>query len=526
MSLSNGGTLVLETHTEPISDLTYNLGSASKRFNEIHSSSITDDSNKVQITSGLNVGTTDNSIDGSEGSLNIDGDITFYNATKNTIVWRQSGVGAPTLTNRSVGSKLVLYPAVSSSQVDYGIGIESGTLWFSTPNIENYFKWYGESAGSVFESMRLTNKILSPGINLGSDLGSGSLKWNKLYSDNITDDGTDVNVSSDFTASGRIETTALSGYKHNNLYEFQYETSNQYGSKASFPCSNYNGWYVSYAIVEVYSVGNSRTSGGGHQTGYIKGILKLNNADTSLYVTDKCYSGDDLSVHWEQTSSFAGNINVYCDPSNGYGQYPHCNIFIRIMVQRSGNVVSDPTVTSGTSGNPGANTTDFDIHEMGDINPLSDNNFKFGNTSIRWSQIHTYDIYTHDGGVHTSDENKKKDIVEFEDGLAFINELKPKKYKFIDGTSGRIHYGLTAQDLKKTIDKVGQDFGGYVEHDEIIKHDIGFDEEKQEPIIEEEIIKHYGIRYTELIAPMIKAIQELSQQNQDLISRIENLEKK
>ena len=34
----------------------------------------------------------------------------------------------------------------------------------------------------------------------------------------------------------------------------------------------------------------------------------------------------------------------------------------------------------------------------------------------------------------------------------------------------------------------------------------------------------YGVRYTELIAPLVKAVQELSEMNADLKARIEVLE--
>lgn len=56
-----------------------------------------------------------------------------------------TGVNPPAFTTRSAGTKIVLYPGIGASAVDYAIGIESNTLWQSIPTASatGYFKWYG-----------------------------------------------------------------------------------------------------------------------------------------------------------------------------------------------------------------------------------------------------------------------------------------------------------------------------------------------------------------------------------------------
>jgi hypothetical protein len=73
------------------------------------------------------------------GTLGLD------NGTSNTISFSAVGTGAPAFTTRSAGTKLLLYSAISGSQVDYAIGIEAATLWSSVPVNSNSFnfKWYG-----------------------------------------------------------------------------------------------------------------------------------------------------------------------------------------------------------------------------------------------------------------------------------------------------------------------------------------------------------------------------------------------
>ena len=62
----------------------------------------------------------------------------------NIIQWRDtSGAAAPAFTTRSAGTRMVLYPEISGSSVDYGFGIESNTMWASVPTTSKTFTWYG-----------------------------------------------------------------------------------------------------------------------------------------------------------------------------------------------------------------------------------------------------------------------------------------------------------------------------------------------------------------------------------------------
>ena len=70
----------------------------------------------------------------------------------------------------------------------------------------------------------------------------------------------------------------------------------------------------------------------------------------------------------------------------------------------------------------------------------------------------------------------------------------------------RYHHGLIAQEVKAVLDDKGFDFGGFQDHSVKGGDDV------------------LSIGYEELIAPMLKAIQELSKQNAELQSRIEALE--
>jgi hypothetical protein len=134
--------------------------------------------------------------------------------------------------------------------------------------------------------------------------------------------------------------------------------------------------------------------------------------------------------------------------------------------------------------------------------------------------------YAYGAVQNRSDSRDKADIQDSNLGLAFVMQLQPRMFRWDmredykppkpdenaspeewsawseacklanlthDGTHkrSRFHYGLVAQELKATMDAMGVDFGGYQDHS--IKGGDAV----------------LSLGYEELIAPLIKAIQEL-----------------
>lgn len=97
---------------------------------------------QIDSVSTLQVTDTSNTITGAEGSINTAGDLTLYNATKNTIIYRGVGSASPAFTNRSVGTKTVFNPTISGSTVDYAIGVEPSALWYSASQSSDSHKFY------------------------------------------------------------------------------------------------------------------------------------------------------------------------------------------------------------------------------------------------------------------------------------------------------------------------------------------------------------------------------------------------
>jgi hypothetical protein len=93
--------------------------------------------------------------------------VQLTNATSNWIGWNTNGVGAPTTTTASAGTKLMLYPSVSASSVDYAIGVEGNHLWFSTwSSATGGFKWYANT--NNFMTANVTGLYHSGLVNAAS----------------------------------------------------------------------------------------------------------------------------------------------------------------------------------------------------------------------------------------------------------------------------------------------------------------------------------------------------------------------
>lgn len=135
------------------------------------------------------------------------------------------------------------------------------------------------------------------------------------------------------------------------------------------------------------------------------------------------------------------------------------------------------------------------------------------------------DIYAKTTTINTSDKNEKNTIEELDlkKSLEFINEHTPVSFKFNDGTSGRTHYGLIAQDVENILAKLGmtsKDFAGFIKSEKTKRVETGIDENgnKVYEDIPVENEYNYGLRYSEYIAPLIASVKYLSEQNEKLKS--------
>ncbi len=128
-------------------------------------------------------------------------------------------------------------------------------------------------------------------------------------------------------------------------------------------------------------------------------------------------------------------------------------------------------------------------------NPTLDYQIRIGNTSITYAGIQV-------AWTVTSDRRWKKNILFSNLGLDFINKLNPVSYIRTNDKEERTEYGLIAQEVEEVLKQEGVENSGM-----LTITDKGM----------------YELRYNDLIAPMIKAIQELKNRNDVLTIKNEKL---
>jgi len=173
---------------------------------------------------------------------------------------------------------------------------------------------------------------------------------------------------------------------------------------------------------------------------------------------------------------------------------------------------------TGTSGNwrgylqfstSDSGTTKFErmrINSDGNVLPGADKTYDFGSSSLRWQNI-----FASNGTIQTSDARLKEILPNVNLGLDFIRELKPIAYNWKNGSgSGGTRFGFTAQNV---LAASGKDTAPGVYYDSNSDR--------------------YGLNYSELIAPTVRAVQEVDKQVQgqnkiieEQAAKIKELEKK
>ena len=134
-----------------------------------------------------------------------------------------------------------------------------------------------------------------------------------------------------------------------------------------------------------------------------------------------------------------------------------------------------------------------EIHS-GHCKPAQDDVYDVGSSARRWDDIRATNAF-----IQTSDRKEKNSIETLDvlEMITFIESLNPVKYKFNNKT--RYHTGLIADEVKESMP---WDSGLYI-----------YDED----------VDREGLRYIELMGPMISTIQHILKENEKLKSENEKI---
>ncbi len=112
--------------------------------------------------------------------------------------------------------------------------------------------------------------------------------------------------------------------------------------------------------------------------------------------------------------------------------------------------------------------------------PSADNQIQMGNGDVTYAAIKV-------AWTITSDSRYKTNIKTSPLGLAFINQLKPVAYTRTNDAAQKTEYGFIAQEVEQTLMAFGDANNG---------------------IISKDYQGMYGMRYNDLMSPLVKAVQE------------------
>ncbi len=139
------------------------------------------------------------------------------------------------------------------------------------------------------------------------------------------------------------------------------------------------------------------------------------------------------------------------------------------------------------------NNTDIAKISSGGIAPAADNDIYLGNPSRRFVSV-----YATIGVIQTSDANLKTNIQPTHYGLDEVLALNPVEYNWKDSPSGEKMVGLLAQEVQKII---------------------------PEAVVTPQDGSALGMKYTELIPVLVKAIQEQQKKIEELEKALKKLQK-
>tara|TARA_Y100000310_G_scaffold318828_1_gene373329 strand:- start:154 stop:1542 length:1389 start_codon:yes stop_codon:yes gene_type:complete len=185
-------------------------------------------------------------------------------------------------------------------------------------------------------------------------------------------------------------------------------------------------------------------------------------------------------------------------------------------------------------------TIEHAFNGQGYVNPSTSSNANLGQGAKEWDDIYCVDLH------ESSDANFKEDVEECALGLDFLKDLNPVSYvwkdKQIEETFKdadtkrqtmtrekkhvRRHYGLIAQEVKEVLDThniEAKDFGGYVDsiYQERTESIDGIAplanvDKGEYSDVESGERSFKSLRYRNFISILIKSVQELAQQVEEL----------
>jgi hypothetical protein len=442
--------------------------------------------------------------------------------------------------NSSVATKNTTFVTADSTQP---YANKAGDLWINGG--DNNSIWTANSAG--YNWTEKTNGKYATVTSLNSKLSAGGYAI-------AAQDGQVTNITSNgiFITPGTFK---ISNTNESAPYSGSYLLLNSAGMTA------YDGSKTTFAIS---SSGSATFSGNISGSSFSGGSIVIGSDETSTgYINTQATKAGVTTmvikaIGHASTSNSGWTTSCYpwSDNTNSLGidTYSWANLYVGNSYFNNGTTYK---ITGGDAYLNGyAVSGGYGIYSH--WAPRSDNTYDLGGWSLsstgiqqnkRWRQI-----YSNNSAIVTSDARLKTNVSDSELGLNFINKLRPVTYKWIEGGKEPIledkeikHFGRDGIEVTKTEIVKSQKISGKDEDGNDIYESIsipgkrrhaGFLAQEVKQVLDELEIEDFGgwvsdnvedteaiqsLRYEQFIAPLTKAVQELSNMVESLQEEINTL---
>ncbi len=202
------------------------------------------------------------------------------------------------------------------------------------------------------------------------------------------------------------------------------------------------------------------------------------------------------ALYYNTTGNQNSACGIFALYKNNIGNDNTASGYGSLYANTSGNHNTGIGKLAGNAITTGSNNTAIG-HNAQVPSATADNQVMVGDTNITYAGVQV-------AWTITSDSRLKSDIKESNLGLNFINKLKPVSYIRNNDSSKKREYGFIAQGIEEALNESGAADNGIIKID-----DKGM----------------YSVRYNDLIAPLVKAVQEQQQQIESLKTEIAKLKK-
>jgi transposase-like protein len=250
----------------------------------------------------------------------------MYNGTQSgALVFQSAGVGNPTFTTRSLGTKAVLSPTISSSAVDYAIGVNTNTQWYSVPTTAATHRFYAGTTDvmdiygttvSVNATANATSTSsaalsVSGGLAVANDIRVGGKYISSM-------DYAFYNLSTAYSATGSQSITINNKSTYYTLLVNSFDPMNSSGNIV-IP---YNGiWAITFRFETSTTSGDCQVRITTTNTSYSSANYNLAGTEVSgsekvamMNFTGYCASGDVISIsgyNYASTVNFVAGYTYF-----------------------------------------------------------------------------------------------------------------------------------------------------------------------------------------------------------------------